>query len=198
MKPNSAPKTLPASTPHLLAVLFAVAALLGWWAASGRAEPAKGESAPASTPKSVRARENLPATIEEARGRARWLHESTHGTLQVIHRDFFDDMSFIPSASLESVFKEMARTWSVEMRWIGVNATKDVDNEPRDRFERRAAEALAEGKKEYEAVLENQFRFVGAVRLQNECLKCHVPDRTSLEDRVAGLAINIPLKSSGE
>ncbi len=37
--------------------------------------------------------ENRPATIAEARGRAQLLHETIHGTLQIIHRDFFDDES---------------------------------------------------------------------------------------------------------
>src|SRR5690606_4565367 len=51
-----------------------------------------------------------PTSVAEARARARLLHESIHGTLQVVHRDFFDeDQSHtIPSASLEDMFVEMA------------------------------------------------------------------------------------------
>ncbi|MFV1995493.1 MAG: hypothetical protein ACC661_08650, partial [Verrucomicrobiales bacterium] len=54
---------------------------------------------------------NRPATVAEARGRARLLHETIHGALQVMHRDFFDpeDRHRIPSASLEDVFDELAR-----------------------------------------------------------------------------------------
>ncbi|MGI9239836.1 MAG: hypothetical protein ACR2RV_03490 [Verrucomicrobiales bacterium] len=37
------------------------------------------------------------------------------------------------------------------------------------------------------------FRFVGAIRLHNACLKCHVPFRQSLETRLAGLSISIPI-----
>ncbi len=34
----------------------------------------------------------------------------------------------------------------------------------------------------------------GAITLSGECLKCHVPDRTDLKDRAAGLVISVPLK----
>lgn len=144
--------------------------------------------------------ESMPRTVEEARGRARWIHELMHGTLQVMHRDFFDDEETrkIPSASLEDVFAEMARSWSVGIRWLGGNATKDIDHEPEDRFEEAAVEALINGAPEYEAIQSDHFRFVGAIRLQNECLKCHVPNRTSLEDRVAGLSISIPMHPGKE
>ncbi|MEX2579449.1 MAG: DUF3365 domain-containing protein [Verrucomicrobiales bacterium] len=163
----------------------------GWGFVRADTEEGEGETA---------GEENLPATVEEARGRARWMHEGFHGTLQVMHRDFFDDEEtrHIPSASLEDVFDEMARSWSVEMRWLGVNATKGVDHKPQDPFEEEAAAALKAGEPEYEAMEEGRYRFVGAIRLQNECLKCHVPNRTSLEDRVAGLAISMPLKKQKE
>ena len=55
-----------------------------------------------------------------------------------------------------------------------------------------------EGEIEYEQIEANRYRYVGLVRLQNECLKCHVRDRTTLEDRVGGLAISFPMKKSLE
>lgn len=147
-----------------------------------------------------KAGESLPSSESEARGRARWLHEAMHGALQVMHRDFFGDGDdggggslSLPSQSLEDVFQEMARSWNVEIRWLGVNATKDVDHEPVDEFERAAAKALKEGGLEYSAVEGNRFRFVGAITLHNQCLKCHVPNRTTLEDRIAGLALSFPM-----
>jgi len=144
----------------------------------------------------ARSEASLPATIEDARGRARWMHEGFHGALQVMHRDFFDDdaAGTLPSQALDDVFKEMARSWSVEIRWLGVNATKGIDHEPKDRFEENAAAALAAGEKEFELVEAGRYRYVGMIRLQNECLKCHVRNRTTLEDRVAGLAISFPLR----
>lgn len=149
---------------------------------------------------SLQGAESLPASEAEALGRARWIHEAMHGALQVMHRDFFGDGNdgdggflVLPSQSLEDVFKEMAQSWQVEIRWLGVNATKDIDHEPADDFERVAAEVLSKGNEEYSAIEKGRFRYVGAIQLQNECLKCHVPNRRSLEDRVAGLAISFPL-----
>ncbi len=139
---------------------------------------------------------NLPATVDEARGRARWLHEVVHGALQVMHRDFFDEEAVglsLPSQSLDDVFDEMSRTYQVEIRWLGVNANKGKDHLPKDRFEEQASAALLSGKMEYEAVEGKRYRFAGHIRLQNECLKCHVPERKTLEDRMAGLAISFPM-----
>lgn len=52
----------------------------------------------------------VPATVAEARDRARLLHETIHGALQVMHRDYFrDDAKLtIPSKSLEDVFQELS------------------------------------------------------------------------------------------
>lgn len=149
------------------------------------------EDAPARQPPTE---EKPPATIEEARERARLLHECFHGTLQVVHRDFFDpdDRDRIPSATLEDVFEVLASRFGVELHWLGVNArTMDVEHNPKDPFEEAAVAALADGKKEYEKVENGRYRFAGAIRLHNQCLKCHVPQRTTLEDRTAGLAISM-------
>lgn len=142
---------------------------------------------------------SLPGTVEEARGRAKLLHEVVHGSLQVMHRDFFDEeKSFrIPSRSLEDVFSEMERTHQVKMRWIVVNAkAMSVDNKPEDEFEKTAAKAIAAGKVEYEAVEDGTYRYMGMIRLSSQCLKCHVPDRKSLEDRFAGVVISMPVKNT--
>lgn len=139
---------------------------------------------------------HLPGSIEEARGRARWMHEALHGALQVMHRDFFeedDPQNSLPSQSLDDVFAELERSHSVKVRWLGVNANKGKDHLPKDRFEEAAAAALAAGAPEYEAYDGRCYRYVGRVRIQNECLKCHLPDRTTLEDRVGGLAFSFPV-----
>lgn len=138
-----------------------------------------------------------PGTIVEARGRARLLHETIHGTLQLVHRDFFDpnDHDFIPSATLEEMFKDLETRQKVEVRWLGVEGkTMNVDHKPADDFERKAADALRAGKAEFEMVENGKFRRAGVITLHNACLKCHVPNRTSLEDRVAGLVISMPLQ----
>jgi len=76
----------------------------------------------------------VPATVQEARTRARMLHETIHGALQVMHRDFFDPTQrlSIPSRSLEDVFKELERLWQVNVHWLAVNAEPmNVDHKPR-------------------------------------------------------------------
>lgn len=164
------------------------------WMGGLRAEP---ESAAKPKPAEAdKVAASFPSTLEEARGRARWIHELVHGALQVMHRDFFeeDDPGIsLPSQSLDDVFSEMARSHQVKLRWLGVNANKGLDHLPKDRFEEEAAAALRAGQTEFERFEGNRYRFVGMIRLQNECLKCHVPERKSLEDRVAGLAISFPM-----
>lgn len=143
------------------------------------------------------ANENRPATIAEARGRSRVLHETMHGVLQVMHRDFFreDEGLAIPSRSLEDVFKELARSYDVQLRWLAVNAdAMNVDNEAKTEFERNAVKELAAGKQEFEATTGDTYRYAGAVRLASQCLKCHVPRRTSTADRTAALVISMPLR----
>ena len=138
--------------------------------------------------------ESLP-TIDEARKRARLLHTAFNGVLQVMHRDFFEeDVSDIPSASLQDVFDDLAENQGVKLRWLGVNAkTLNLDHNPRDEFEKSAVKSLSSGKREFEAVEDQTYRYAGSIRLHNACLKCHVPNRTSLEDRTAGLVISLPI-----
>lgn len=148
-------------------------------------------------PATGNANEIKPTTVVEARGRSRILHETMHGVLQVMHRDFFreDEGLAIPSRSLEDVFKELARSYDVELRWLAVNAdAMNVDNEAKTEFERNAVKELAAGKQEFEATTDNTYRYAGAIRLASQCLKCHVPRRTSTEDRTAALVITMPLR----
>lgn len=138
-----------------------------------------------------------PATTSEARARARLLHETIHGALQVVHRDFFreDEALAIPSKSLEDVFSELERSHNVELRWLAVNArAMDTDHEPQNEFERDAVKVLQSGKTEYESVTPDRFRFVGSIRLSARCLTCHLPLRSDNEDRAAGLVITMSLK----
>jgi len=139
----------------------------------------------------------LPATKAEAQARAKLLHETIHGSLQVMHRDFFleDESITIPSHSLEDVFKELDRTYGVKIRWLAVNAkAMNIDNEPKSDFEKAAVKVLSDGKPEYEKLADDTYHFAGSIRLPSQCLKCHLPGRKSNKDRVAGLVISMPLK----
>lgn len=144
----------------------------------------------------------MPATLQEAQGRARMLYEAIHGTLQVIHRDYFgdDEELDLPSQSLEDVFKELERTNHVRLHWLVVNGkVMDTDHEAENRFEEKVVEEFDKnGKYTLEAMQGDTYRFAGRIRLRNSCLKCHVPKRESLEERAAALVISIKLKGKDE
>ena len=135
-------------------------------------------------------------SVAEARLRSRLLHEAFAGALQVMHRDFFreDQRLKLPSRSLEDVFAEMAETHQVQLGWLAVNTTAmSVDHRPETDFEKQAVKALAAGKDEFDSVQDDVFQFAGSIRLSASCVKCHVRNRTSNEERKAALVITMPL-----
>ena len=142
-------------------------------------------------------REPLP-NLEEARGRARLLHETIHATLQIVHHRYFreDEGIPVPAFTLKSVFAELATQSKVKLRWLAVNAqAMSVDHEPQDEFEREAAKALAAGQEEFELAEQDVYRHAAAITLKSECLKCHLPNRKSTEPRLAGLVISMPIRA---
>ncbi|MES2709719.1 MAG: DUF3365 domain-containing protein [Verrucomicrobiota bacterium] len=139
----------------------------------------------------------LPA-LEEAKTRARLLHASLSGALSVMHRDFFrkNESRAIPSESLEDVFKVMEKDWGLSLRWLAGDATvMNVDHKATDAFQKAALLKITAGEPEVITVEKGRMRFAGAIVLQNECLKCHVQERASLEDRFAALEISMPIQS---
>ncbi|MGI9474607.1 MAG: c-type heme family protein [Rubripirellula sp.] len=142
-----------------------------------------------------------PSNVGRARDRARLLHEVVRGTLQVVHRDLFDeeDSFAIPSRSLEDVFHELGRRYHVQLRWLNVQTdVLNQDHLPANRFEREAAEQLAAGKPSYEEMTSERYQYAGAIHLKSQCLKCHVKRRISTERRVAGLVITMPVESTAK
>ncbi|WP_372895559.1 DUF3365 domain-containing protein [Stieleria sp.] len=173
-----------------------VSILLGSLGVSMRLGVPKQLSADDSHPTSSATSFPAPTTMLEARARAKLLHEAIRGTLQVVHRDFFDedDAHAIPSASLEDVFHAMSESYDVELKWLIVETdVVNVDHQPEDEFEKDAVRALKSGKPMHEAVQAERYRFAGPIRLASQCLKCHVKNRKSTEDRTAGLLISMPL-----
>lgn len=135
-------------------------------------------------------------TVKEARGQARLLHSALHTTLLAVHRQYYreDEKLPIPSSVLDQVFEEMQQTQNIKFRWISVNAeAMNIDHEPKTEFEKRAAEVLSSGKKEYEQVEKGIYRHVGVICLPSQCLKCHMPNRRSTATRFAGLIISLPV-----
>ncbi len=136
-------------------------------------------------------------SVEEARARAVLLHETIHGTLQVVHRDFFeeDDSRVIPSASLEDVFHALSKAYNVDVKWLVVETdVVNVDHQAESEFEKKAGAVLADRKPYWEDVEGERYRFAGPIRLASQCLKCHVRNRKDTKDRVAGLVIEMPIQ----
>jgi hypothetical protein len=139
-----------------------------------------------------------PSTLEEARAQARLLHDFVHATLQVVHTEYYreDERLPLPANAFETVFEEMAGRSGVKLKWLAVNAkAMNIDHEPRDEFEKQAVAALAAGKDEYESVGPDLYRHAGPITLFSQCLKCHLPSRSSNKERLAALVINVKLKT---
>lgn len=133
-------------------------------------------------------------SADEARGRAKLLHETVHATLHYVHHEYYreDEGLTIPAETLKRMFREVAERQKVELRWLAVEGeAMNADHKPRDEFERQAAAAIASGKEEFEQLENGVYRRAAAVALTAECIKCHVPNRKSTEVRSAGLIVRI-------
>jgi hypothetical protein len=145
--------------------------------------------------KAARGDEEPLPSLEVARGQARLLHETIHTTLRIVHRQYYreDEKLMLPAAAMRNVFDELARREKVELRWLAVTAHPvNVDHSARTEFEKEAVAALSEGAPRYERATNGVFHHVGTIALTADCLKCHMPNRTSTTERVAGLVIAIP------
>jgi hypothetical protein len=145
--------------------------------------------------------ENFPAnsqrvTVEEARRQAALLHTAMHSALQLTHHRFYkeDEGLPIPAAVVREMFDDVHADHAARLRWLVVEGqAMNTDHQARTPFEHAAVAALKSGQGEYEETTDGVYRRAASIRLQNACLKCHVPDRKSTEDRTAGLIVAIPV-----
>lgn len=167
-------------------------ALVLWWAALGQADdPAAPQPDSAAN---ARGQESRLPTVAEARDRAALLHETMHATLQIVHNEYFREGETIPAATLKRVFREIAERQQVEMKWLAVNAqAMNTDHQAQDAFEKQAAKALGSGEESFELAEEGRYHRAGAITLASDCLKCHLPNRTSTKPRTAALIITMPI-----
>lgn len=138
----------------------------------------------------------LPS-VNEARGRARLLYKTVQAMLQVVHHEYYreDEKLPIPARTFQKVFRELADNQKVELRWLAVTGqAMNQDHNPRNDFEKLAVSAIASGSEEYELAENGVYRHVGVITLTAECLKCHVPNRTNVKNRAAGLVIAMPIQ----
>ena len=135
-------------------------------------------------------------TVSQARRQAEILHSTLHSSLRVIHARYYreDEALPIPAAILGEVFKDVETEQHVKLRWLAVEGlAMNSDHKPTDEFERQAAEKLKAGERFYEITADGVYRRAAPITLSGHCLKCHMPDRKSTRDRVAGLIITIPV-----
>ena len=135
-------------------------------------------------------------TVSQARRQAEILHSTLHSSLRVIHDRYYreDEALPIPAAILGEVFKDVETEQHVKLRWLAVEGlAMNSDHKPTDEFERQALEKLKAGERFYEITADGLYRRAAPITLSGHCLKCHMPDRKSTRDRVAGLIITIPV-----
>lgn len=137
-------------------------------------------------------------SLAEARRQAETLHTVMHSTLQIVHHEYYrlDEGLPIPAATFKNVFAAMEAEHHVKLRWLTVEGqAMNSDHKPRDSFEHEAVAALKSGKPAFERAENGVYRRAGPITLLNDCLKCHLPNRTSTKNRTAGLIISIPIEN---
>lgn len=154
------------------------------------------EASPAK-PRSQSTTEIPRATTQQARRQAEILHTSIHATLQVVHDRYYreDEGLPIPAAIMGDVFKALETEQNVRLRWLAVDGlAMNTDHLPQDSFETEAVKSLKSGKPVHEQSENGLYRRAAPITLSSHCLKCHMPDRKSTNDRTAGLIIAIPVE----
>lgn len=136
------------------------------------------------------------STTLQARRQAELLHTTMHATLQVIHSRYYreDEGLPIPAAVMGDVFEELEAAQNIKLRWLAVDGlAMNTDHQPQDSFETEAVKSLKSGNEFHEHSEEGLYRRAAPITLSSHCLKCHMPDRKSTENRTAGLVIAIPI-----
>lgn len=175
----------------MMKYIYAVALSISVFAIAGSEEAPKSQAVDASVTTAV-----VRPSLDEARRQAELLHATVHATLQHVHHRYYreDEGLPIPAAILKDVFGELEKEQHVKLRWLAVEGqAMNSDHKAQGSFENEAVKALKAGKQNLEHAENGLFRRVGAITLTNHCLKCHVPDRKSTENRKAGLIIAIPI-----
>ena len=177
-------------------VLLGALTVAGLWQTGRGDEPSGNAAAPPPQPGVDPFPEASRVSVAEARRHARVLHSTLHATLQLVHHRYFreDEGMPIPAAVMNQVFAEIEAGQPVRVRWLVVEGqAMNTDHLPQDAFEREAVAALEAGEPAFEQIEAGVFRWAGPITLTNACLKCHVPDRKSTENRTAGLLISMPV-----
>lgn len=137
-------------------------------------------------------------SVDEARARAKLLHDVYSSTLDVMHHRYFrSDHAVLPARAMEDIFADMEKQSNTRARWISVNTTAmSIHHEPTSEFEKKAAIELASGKSEFESVEDGFLNRATAIPLKAGCVGCHTKPSPTADKtpRFAGLVIRIPVK----
>lgn len=114
--------------------------------------------------------------------------------MQVVHNRYYreDEGLPIPAYIMGDVFKEIKEKHHIKLRWLAVEGQAiNSDHHPQDAFENETVRSLKSGKAFHEQARNGLFRRVVPITLSSHCLNCHMPDRNSTKNRLAGLIIAI-------
>ncbi len=165
------------------------------------AATARGDGAKAGTGEADDTHVPVPRVpVAVARERAELMHRIYAATLDMLHHRYFhDSRAMVPARAMEDVFAEMATQSQVEAHWIAVNMrAMSLSHEPKNEFEKAAAQEIADGKETYELVENGYYRRAGAIPLASGCANCHggffkEPPKTP---RFAALVISVPVRET--
>lgn len=139
-----------------------------------------------------------PVSVANARQQAKLMHDIYSSTLDSMHHHFFRrDRAVLPARALEDVFADMEKRSKVKAKWISVNTkAMSIHHEPKSAFEKKAAEAIASGKEDFERVEDGYYHRAAAIPLGSGCVSCHngLFSNSPNTPRFAGLVISVPVK----
>jgi len=150
---------------------------------------------PGNASKSV---EPTRLSVDAAREKAKLMNEIYLATLEIVHDHYFHgERAVVPARALEDVFAVVKQKTNSDANWISVNMkAMSIGHRPKTDFEKMAAKQIAQGKGEYEAVVEGYYRRAAAVPLDSNCVGCHggLFKTQSKKPKFAGLVISIPIQ----
>lgn len=187
----------------VIAVLLLAASALSPASTLPADPPGDGRAADGGEHESAAGRAAKPSrlTVDEAREKARLVHNIYTSTLDMLHHRYFNnDRATVPARALHDVFSSIERQERIAAGWIAVNTqAMSIDHRPQTEFEKSAARALRTGRREFELVDGDVYRRAGVIPLHGECLRCHdALGRDFKPGRVAGLIIAVPLRDVEE
>ena len=139
-----------------------------------------------------------PVSAAVARDRAKLMHDVYAATLHVMHEHYFnDERAIVPARALEDAFAEIADRSKIKARWISVNTKPmSIGHEPKSDFEKKAAAAIAAGKRDFELAEKNYYQRAAPIPLTDGCVNCHTgffagtPKSPRFAALVIGMAID--------